>query len=1741
VLFLPGLALAQLDLEPEPPSLIVLSPDGIAAPMSIDLDQLRNGSADKPDETNGQPNWQNGNVGDQQGHLEEHWSIPYRAKISNIPSACYDGTDSIRLVLGYDIKHSGAHAIDFLTSYNRLHLPGSTCEFPVGDHNIDPFFPDPTYGTPLFGGAINDWTHAYQIPCPECDDPYGDLPNGTQPENCCHSLPAVEREMRIWGGRIVNMYYADYPLGTGDGNKCVEGEEGNLSAAQSEARMVVVIDPGQEYVVLAWGGHIACRDAWGCEFNGVTVPCGTLGADPRSASDISGSPYHMRLIDWEGFSPSNCPEPNLGNTDRSLSAATVCTPPLVCDPTPDTVRVCEGADARLCVSVTGGLGPYTYTWSGPGCPCPAEACVTILGATPADAGTYVVTVTDQERTQTVCEVQLVVIPTPPCSITGDLLVCPSSTGNSYDGPLGNYAYQWSIVGNGTISGPTNERTVSVDAGATCGAPFTLRLRVTEPILGCIAVCSLTVMVNDTVDPTVVSCPVDATIDCNASIVFGTPSFDDNCDENLTVTFVQDTTPGDCPAEMTVTRTWTATDDCGNTAVCDQSITKQDNTPPSITCPPPVAVQCVGDVPDPDISLVSATDDCSEVTITWVGDGPLTDSCGGYITRTYRATDDCGNSADCTQWITVDDTNDPAVVSCPIDATIDCDATVAFGTPVFDDNCDNALDITFVDDTVPGRCAAEMTITRTWTATDYCGNAVQCEQSITLDDSTPPTITCPPDTSVQCVEDVPAPDISRVITSDDCSEVAVTWRGDTPLTDPCGGFITRTYRATDDCGNFTDCTQTITVDDTTPPTAICPPPVSVQCPDDVPAPDISLVVARDNCGNVTVSWVGDSPLTDPCGGTITRTYRATDDCGNFTDCTQTITVDDTTPPTATCPPPVSVQCPDDVPAPDISLVVARDNCGNVTVSWVGDSPLTDPCGGTITRTYRATDDCGNFTDCTQTITVDDATPPTATCPPPVSVQCPDDVPAPDISLVVARDNCGNVTVTWVGDSPLTDPCGGTITRTYRATDDCGNFTDCTQTITVDDTTPPACILPPDTSFFQCDPAEVCLPVSATDNCDPGVVCSLVDGPGVLDAGQWCYTPTGNETVAVTISCVDDCGNTCRGTFEVTFTVNEGPSCDFRPLSPAPPCPPFNYTFQMVTTDPEGDSVICTNTNDLVHFVDNVWSFTTTERGLTLYDTIICADVPCAEACTTFVFITTPNPQPPICTVPDDTTIYLCESMEVCLPVYAQFGSCRLAFGPGAYNDEDSLWCYTPEASETVTVGTECIGLCDTCRDSFTVTFVINTPPTIECQSDTLPVMVGDSVFATVVFHDDDDSVLAVTITEITLDGAPTVPFNTPSIDDEGHFAWLADEEPGIWCFTVAVADECDTVDCTFCVEVTQSREFCTLTQGAYGNPNGKFNGVVRTDLVYDLLATPLVIGKPGRSVTFEQADYMCIIERLPAGGTASALPDGLGDAMINQATCQTPVTLPVDKKGKFRNILLGQTITLALNLRLCCDALANLDLCPVFITQDALPGPDRLYGTEDDVLNPGLDGILGTFDDPTSTHYIPVSVLSALDSLGLPETVGGLLELANRALAGWNTAGASLASINYAVDAINTGFDECRFLIYCGDTLPIVTSTGGSLVKPVPAEYSLDQNYPNPFNASTVISYSLHKDGQVDLAVYNILGQRVATLVSEYQGPGAHHVTWTGTDEHGNMLASGIYFYRLQLGDRVETKKMLLLK
>jgi hypothetical protein len=93
----------------------------------------------------------------------------------------------------------------------------------------------------------------------------------------------------------------------------------------------------------------------------------------------------------------------------------------------------------------------------------------------------------------------------------------------------------------------------------------------------------------------------------------------------------------------------------------------------------------------------------------------------------------------------------------------------------------------------------------------------------------------------------------------------------------------------------------------------------------------------------------------------------------------------------------------------------------------------------------------------------------------------------------------------------------------------------------------------------------------------------------------------------------------------------------------------------------------------------------------------------------------------------------------------------------------------------------------------------------------------------------------------------------------------------------------------------------------------------------------------------------------------------------------------------------------------------------------------------------------------------------------------------------------------------------------------------------PVAYALEQNYPNPFNPSTTIRYSLAKKSDVNLEIYNTLGQRVRTLYSGARSTGEYETIWDGTNDNGGHVASGVYFYRLRTGEYNAVRKLVMIR
>jgi len=127
------------------------------------------------------------------------------------------------------------------------------------------------------------------------------------------------------------------------------------------------------------------------------------------------------------------------------------------------------------------------------------------------------------------------------------------------------------------------------------------------------------------------------------------------------------------------------------------------------------------------------------------------------------------------------------------------------------------------------------------------------------------------------------------------------------------------------------------------------------------------------------------------------------------------------------------------------------------------------------------------------------------------------------------------------------------------------------------------------------------------------------------------------------------------------------------------------------------------------------------------------------------------------------------------------------------------------------------------------------------------------------------------------------------------------------------------------------------------------------------------------------------------------------------------------------------------------------------------------------------------------------------------------------------------------DIANVSLDGIYLAGADGSLIETVARTNASEVKVIPGEFALHQNFPNPFNPSTEIRFDLPEAGKVNLAIYNLMGQKIRTLSSGEMTPGYHAIVWDGTNDLGSQVATGMYFYAIQTSEFQATKKMLFMK
>jgi len=886
---------------------------------------------------------------------------------------------------------------------------------------------------------------------------------------------------------------------------------------------------------------------------------------------------------------------------------------------------------------------------------------------------------------------------------------------------------------------------------------TVTWTVTDPA-GNSATCSMTVTVNDTEDP-VASCPTNVTEDndlgvCTGDATVGQPTATDNCSSTFTYSndFNNTTDASDVYPVGTTTVVWTTTDDAGNTGTCSMTVTITDEEDPSISCPASTTVNndlgdCSAAVT---ISAPTTSDNCTAIVAVTNDFNNTTDASDTYplgtTTVTFTATDDAGNTEDCSFTVTVNDNEAPSI-TCPANASVNtdlntCTATVTIGSPTASDNCSSVSAISLDNDFNNTADASGVyplsTTTVTWTATDSVGNTATCSMDVVVTDAQAPNVTCPADitTTTAAASCAAAVTVAQPSVSDNCS-TSFTYSNDFNSTSNADdtypeGTTTVVWTVTDDAGNTSTCSLDITVNDDEDPTISCPSSATQATDLNVctAAVTVSAPTTADNCTIASTSNdfnnTSDASDTYPLG-TTTVTFTTTDDAGNTATCSFDITIEDDQPADVTCP--ADINSGTDLNVCEGTVTISSpsitDNCTGASSATNDFNNTADASGtypeGSTTVNWTITDAAGNTSTCSMTVTVTDDQAPVITCEADATIptdpnQC---TTAYSAAQPTTLDNC-TASPSYANDFNNTTDASdtyplGTTDITWTATDDEGNTATCGFSITVIDVQPPtlscAASLTVTTDPGSCDAVVDTDVPTATDNCSSSftfqnnynntsdaddtyplgttpVIWSTMDGAGNI--GTCSYTVTVQDDEDPSITCPND------------VNVNTDPGNCSAALNIPPPTTSDNCTGMIVLLN---DFNNMSNASGLYPQGSTTVTFTATD--------------PSGNMATCSFDVTVTDNEDPVITCQADITRNTDAGVATALVTTvapSATDNCHSTFTfSNDFNNTDDASDVYPLGTTTVTwTASEAAGNSSTC--SFTITVVDDEAPIITCPAD-----------------------------------------------------------------------------------------------------------------------------------------------------------------------------------------------------------------------------------------------------------------------------------------------------------------------------------------------------------------------------------------------------------------------------------------
>lgn len=794
-----------------------------------------------------------------------------------------------------------------------------------------------------------------------------------------------------------------------------------------------------------------------------TAPNGSIlsGQNPAAfpATAALGGVYTVKVTDSKGCTGTN-------TLNITVNAP-------VAHPSTNS-PICQGTTVQLMANPTAGTGIYTgYAWQGPNGYVGAGASPATFVASMSTVGTYTVTVTDNAGCTGTGTVAISFGSNAPPSIT-----CPTTQEVNANSMCMGTLGSWTSLATGvsddcTAAGNITVTQMPVSGTSISGHDFETIVTLTaDDQTGNTTPCTFKVILKDKIAPTI-TCPPDQTVaaDANCAGVVGNRTglatgLTDNCTLPASISVSQ------LPIASTALNghndqkmvTLTANDGHGNSTPCTFKVTLKDATLPVITCPANIAkFTDLGFCSAVTTYSVTAMDNCTPPVNTLIsglasGDAFPT----GVNIVIWKATDVGNNTATCSFTVTVTDNEKPSIV-CPLNLVRgtdlnQCNSVVVYALPAYSDNCPGS-GITLTSGLPSGATFPKGVNNVNWQVTDLGGNSAVCNFTVTVNDTQAPSITCPSNvvkgTDVglcSAVVSYPLPTFS-----DNCPGGSQALQsGGASGSVFLKGTSSVVWRATDAEGLTSQCTFTVTVNDTQAPVITCPASQTQTTALNFCTAIVTYTTPTftDNCSGGSVSIQSGLPSGSPFPkGINTVVWRATDASNNTKTCTFRITVNDNQAPTISCPPNISTTTNPNLCTALVTYSNATftDNCtGGTVVKVSGPNSNTPFPRGLNLVVFRATDAAGNTALCTMQVTVTDNQLPTITCPPNISAtadpgQCSMVVTYPNPT---ASDNCtltGSVLILGLASGSVF-PQGATV-NTWEATDNSMLTKTCTFSITV----------------------------------------------------------------------------------------------------------------------------------------------------------------------------------------------------------------------------------------------------------------------------------------------------------------------------------------------------------------------------------------------------------------------------------------------------------------------------------------------------------------------------------------------------------------------------------------------------------------------------------------------------------------------------------------------------------------------